>query len=83
MRTAKMSPRGQIVIPKDIRDRLDAKTDTTFIVQALDEETVVLKKLDRKRLVEEFNQLRDNIEPKIPYEEILEEIRAHRNTRSD
>lgn len=43
--TTKMSSRGQIVIPQDIRDRLQATEGTVFVV-ASTEDTLILKKLE-------------------------------------
>lgn len=42
--TTKMSSRGQIVIPQDIRDRLQADEGTIFAV-AGNEDTLILRKL--------------------------------------
>jgi bifunctional DNA-binding transcriptional regulator/antitoxin component of YhaV-PrlF toxin-antitoxin module len=56
--TAKMSERGQIVIPKSIRDYVGAGTETIFAVSALDHDTVVMRRLDTDRLVSEFRALR-------------------------
>ena len=53
-----MSERGQIIIPKDIRNEVHASTNTIFIVSALDKDTIVMKKLDSKALIEEFNRIR-------------------------
>jgi len=42
--TTKMSSRGQIVIPQDIRDRLQANEGTIFVVAGT-EDTLILRKL--------------------------------------
>ncbi|MBI2140653.1 AbrB/MazE/SpoVT family DNA-binding domain-containing protein [Candidatus Woesearchaeota archaeon] len=56
--TSKMSERGQIIIPKEIREEIGAVSNTIFAVSALDRETIVMKKLNTKLLVEEFQRLR-------------------------
>ena len=53
--TAKMSERGQIIIPKEIRGEINADIGTIFAVSTLDKDTIVMKKLD---LVSEFRKLR-------------------------
>jgi len=53
-----MSERGQIIIPKEIRKQVHADTNTVFVVDTLDKDTIVMKKLDSKALVEEFNRIR-------------------------
>ena len=56
--TAKMSERGQIIIPKEVREDVDAATDTIFAVSSIDKDTIVMKKLDTRKLTEEFRRLR-------------------------
>lgn len=53
--TTKLSSRGQIVIPEEIRRRLGLKTGTQFVVVG-DADTVVLKRIDAPKL-EEFDAL--------------------------
>ena len=48
--TAKMSERGQIIIPKDIREEIGASTNTLFAVSALDKDTIVMKRINTKKL---------------------------------
>jgi len=75
--TAKMSERGQIIIPKDIREEIDASTDTIFAVSAIDKDTIVMKKLDTSALVSEFRKLRSKAQKMSPAK-IEEEIDAAR-----
>ena len=76
--TAKMSERGQIIIPKDIREEVDATTDTIFAVSSLDKDTIVMKKLDTRALVSEFRRLRSKAKKVSPVK-IEEEINAVRS----
>ena len=41
-----MSERGQIIIPKHIREYIGAAERTIFTVMPLDKETIIMKKLD-------------------------------------
>ena len=80
LETAKMSERGQIIIPKDIRDYIGATEDTIFTVMPLDRETIVMKKLDQQKLVEEFRRIRVGIK-KFTGEEISDEISRFRKEK--
>ena len=75
--TAKMSERGQIIIPKGVRDYLGAKENTIFTVMPLDKETIVMKKLDKIKLLQEFRNIRKSTE-KLTREEINKEIKEAR-----
>ncbi len=55
--TIKMSSKGQIVIPKDIRTLIGADEDTIFAVTS-SRDTVVLKKMNITSKEELINQLR-------------------------
>jgi bifunctional DNA-binding transcriptional regulator/antitoxin component of YhaV-PrlF toxin-antitoxin module len=78
--TAKMSERGQVVIPKSVRDFIGASEETLFAVSALDKETVVMRKLDTDRLLQEFRKLRKGALT-FSRREIEEEIDAARRAR--
>jgi AbrB family looped-hinge helix DNA binding protein len=53
--TTKMSSKGQIVIPEDIRNRLGLKTGDKFLVMG-DKDVVILKTLSNPSL-EQFDDL--------------------------
>lgn len=75
--TAKMSERGQIIIPKGVREYIGAKENTTFTVMPLDKETIIMKKLDKMKLIQEFRSIRKSVEKLAP-EEISREIKEAR-----
>ncbi|MFH0860582.1 MAG: AbrB/MazE/SpoVT family DNA-binding domain-containing protein [Candidatus Altiarchaeota archaeon] len=78
---AKMSTRGQIVIPQTIRDRLKVGKDALFMVGAVDDETIILKKVDRQKVVSELLGIRQRILRRtggLTSKEIEEEINAYR-----
>ncbi|HLG24970.1 MAG TPA: AbrB/MazE/SpoVT family DNA-binding domain-containing protein [Candidatus Nanoarchaeia archaeon] len=75
--TAKMSQRGQIIIPKEIREEVGALENTIFAVSAFDKNTIVMKKVDTTSLVKEFKKFRDNTK-KLSPEKIGEEINESR-----
>ena len=76
--TTKMSTRGQVIIPKDIREYMDAEENTLFTVMPLDKETLLMKKMDKKRLLEEFRMIRASIKNKLSEREIMNEIKNSR-----
>lgn len=63
--TTKMSTKGQVTIPKEIRDFTNSRTETIFTVFPLNRETIVLKKLDKQKIVEEFRVLRAKVKDKV------------------
>jgi len=81
--TAKMSDRGQIIIPKDIRDYVGANTNTIFTIMPLDRDTIIMKKLDRLKIIREFESIRMNVKDKLTTEEINEEIAEVRKLRRE
>ena len=80
--TATMSERGQIIIPKDIRNYIGATENTIFTIGAIDEDTIVMKKLDTERTLEEFRKLRSQTRT-ISRKDIAKEIKAVRKEKRD
>jgi AbrB family looped-hinge helix DNA binding protein len=76
--TAKMSERGQIIIPKDVRDYIDAKENTIFTIMPIDKETIIMRKLDKAQLVKDFRSIRSGVKEKMTSKEISEEIKQSR-----
>jgi len=79
--TAKMSGRGQIIIPKEVRDYINATESTIFTIMPIDEKTIVMKKLDKEKLIKEFRGIRRRVKEKLTTKEINEEIRHVRKPR--
>ena len=63
--TTKMSTRGQVIIPKETREFTGSSKDTIFTVFPINKETIVLKKLDRQKVLEEFKALRAKVKGKL------------------
>tara|TARA_Y100000310_G_scaffold180841_1_gene180752 strand:- start:1314 stop:1562 length:249 start_codon:yes stop_codon:yes gene_type:complete len=80
LETAKMSERGQIIIPKDVRDYIHAEGNTIFTVMPLDNETIIMKKLDTNKLINEFRNIRKH-SAKLSPAEIQEEVRNARKSK--
>jgi len=66
---ARLSSRGQIVIPKELRDELGLKKDDLLLITTI-EDTLVMKKLDRTKLLEEFESIRKAVKEKISSKEV-------------
>lgn len=52
----KMDRAGRVVIPKEVRERMGLKEDTTLLVADATDEIVILKKLDVKELAKRLRQ---------------------------
>ncbi len=68
--TTKMSTKGQVIIPKDVRNFMDVENDTIFTVLTVDKNTLVLQKLDKGRVVREFQKIRAQIKNKLSEQEV-------------
>jgi bifunctional DNA-binding transcriptional regulator/antitoxin component of YhaV-PrlF toxin-antitoxin module len=77
METAKMSERGQIIIPKGVREQIHADTNTVFVVDTLDKDTIVMKKLDSEAYIKEFKEMRKRTAKlsSAQIEELIHEVR--------
>jgi len=81
---AKMSTRGQIVIPQAVRERVKAGKDALFMVGAVDEDTIILKKVNRQKIVSELLSMRKKILQRtggLTSKEIEDEIHAYRASK--
>ncbi len=81
METAKMSERGQIIIPKEIRSEVGALENTIFALSSIDKDTIIMKKLNTNALVNEFRRFRNKSKKLSPFR-IEEEVNAARKSRS-
>ena len=70
--------RGQTVIPKTIRDKMPAPKGTMFSIVLVDDDTLVLKRFDKRKLLAEFKGLRNSIQNKFSEQEIVNEIKKSR-----
>lgn len=52
-----MSVRGQVVIPKEVRKKLQLKSKDRFIVYG-EEDTIIMKRLDLPELKETFERIK-------------------------
>jgi bifunctional DNA-binding transcriptional regulator/antitoxin component of YhaV-PrlF toxin-antitoxin module len=74
----KMSTKGQVQVPKDVRDFTNSKTNTQFTIMPLDKETIVLKKLNKEEAIKEIDRIRARVKDKLTEDEINEIIKKVR-----
>ena len=65
--TATMSERGQIVIPKGIRDYVGAIENTLFTLMPLDKDTILMKKIDKEKLMGDLSGLQQQLKDKLAH----------------
>jgi len=54
--TTKMDKRGRITIPKKLRNAHDLDKESEFIIEDIDDDTFILRKIDLKDLIEEVKK---------------------------
>lgn len=77
----KMSKKGQVVIPKDVRKEADFRPTDKFIVYSTND-SVIIKKIRKEKLMKEAEEIFSQIDSKklkLTPEDIEEEIAAVRN----
>lgn len=79
--TAKMSERGQIIIPKEVRDYIGAEESTIFTIIPIDRETIIMKKLDKIKIIQELRSIRTRVKGKLTIQEINQEIEEARKAK--
>ncbi len=71
----KIGPKGQIVLPKDIREQFNLKTGTDVIFLVEDQQIIIETPKEHKEIIEEFCTLPENIKKrKISSKQIKELI---------
>ena len=71
----KIGERGQVVIPQSIREKMPAPKGTLFSIVLVDRDIIMMKRMDKKKLLKEFQDLRSSIKQKFKEAEIVEEIK--------
>ncbi|MBI3052380.1 AbrB/MazE/SpoVT family DNA-binding domain-containing protein [Candidatus Woesearchaeota archaeon] len=79
--TTRMSTRGQVIIPKEIRDYVDVGEGTIFTVMPLDKQTIIMRKMDKGKIRAELQAMRART-GKISLKEVTDEVRAARQSKS-
>ena len=77
----KIGERGQIVIPLSIREKIQAPKGTLFSIAMLDKNILVMKKVDRKELLADFNKLRASVK-KFGEAELIEKVKQWKKAQN-
>ncbi|MCP8321986.1 MAG: AbrB/MazE/SpoVT family DNA-binding domain-containing protein [archaeon] len=67
-----LSEKGQIVVPKDIREYLGLKPGSEIVFEIRDDEIVIKLKKDPKKFVEEFCDVPKKLKKPIDVKKLLE-----------
>ncbi|AIY89104.1 AbrB/MazE/SpoVT family DNA-binding domain-containing protein [Geoglobus acetivorans] len=73
MPVAKIDEKGRILLPKEIRDRMNIKPGEEFLVADLDENAVVLRRIDVRKMLENLIEKAKSIDLEKLEREIEEE----------
>ncbi|MBE8539808.1 AbrB/MazE/SpoVT family DNA-binding domain-containing protein [Geoglobus acetivorans] len=73
MPLAKIDEKGRILLPKEIRDRMNIKPGEEFLVADVDENAVILKRIDVRKMLENLIEKAKSIDLEKPEREIEEE----------
>jgi len=69
---------GRVVIPKEIRERMDLRADSALLVAETEDDTIILKKLDIKEIA---SRLRGELKGK-DLDEIARRVERDSNERA-
>lgn len=69
----KVGPKGQVVIPKDIRDLLNIKPGSEILIELNGNEIVIRAAHDEENFLEKFIKTPKKLKEKIDYKKILDE----------
>ncbi len=73
MPVAKIDEKGRILLPKEIRDRMNIKPGEKFLVADVDENAVILKRIDVRKMLEDLIEKAKSIDLEKLEREIEEE----------
>lgn len=73
MPVTKVDNKGRILLPSEIRKRLKIKPGEEFLVAEVDERTVILRKIDIRKMLEDVIEKARNLDLEKLEEEIEEE----------
>ncbi|AGK61171.1 transcriptional regulator, AbrB family [Archaeoglobus sulfaticallidus PM70-1] len=73
MPVAKIDKKGRILLPKEIRDKMNIKPGEEFLVADVDENAVILKRIDVRKMLEDLIEKAKSIDLENLEREIEEE----------
>ena len=75
MPLTKVDEKGRILLPKEIREKLNIKPGDEFLVADVDKDAVVLKRIDVRKMLEDLIEKAKSVD----LEKLEEEIESERN----
>ena len=76
--TTRMSTKGQVIIPQKTRKFTHSEKETLFVVSPIDENTIVLKKMNTQQIVQELHNIRNRVKNKMTQTKINDLIHKTR-----
>jgi len=73
MPVTKVDEKGRILLPKEIRDRMNIKPGEEFLVADIDRDAVILKRIDAKKMLEDLIEKAKGVDLEKLEKEIEEE----------
>ena len=73
MPVTKVDEKGRILLPKEIRDRMNIKPGEEFLVADIDRDAVILKRIDVKKMLEDIIEKAKGVDLEKLEKEIEEE----------
>ncbi len=73
MPVTKVDEKGRILLPKEIRDRMNIKPGEEFLVADIDRDAVILKRIDVKKMLEDLIERAKDVDLEKLEKEIEEE----------
>lgn len=70
----KIGPKGQIVLPKDVREQFNLKTGTDVIFSVEDQKIIIETPKNHKEIIEEFCTLPENMKKRKIYPKQIKEL---------
>lgn len=69
----KVGPKGQVVIPKDIRDLLHIQPGSEILIEILDKEIIIRSSVDPEAYLKQFCNIPKKLKEKINYKDLYDQ----------
>ena len=69
----KVGPKGQVVIPKDIRDLLHIQPGSEILIEILDKELIIRPSVDPEAFLKQFISTPKKLKEKVNYKDLYDQ----------